>query len=90
MPIGGFLDSVPSIMYVGAHVIFLLVGLWAFKIAFDKASKFAAAFWLYVTSQIVFLAYFDGIITMKMGVLVEQTLMVTMVAWIVRKTTDFA
>lgn len=80
MPIGGFLDPTPSIMYVGAHVIFLLVGLWAFKIAFHKASKFAAAFWLYVASQIVFLAHFDGIITMKMGVLVEQTLMVIMVA----------
>jgi len=75
---------------VGVHLIFLLVGLWTFKIAFDKASKFAAAFSLYVASQIVFLAYFDGIITMKMGVLVEQTLMVIMVAWIVKKTTDFA
>lgn len=89
MPIGGFLDSVPSMMYVGTHVIFLLVGLWAFKKASDKKSKFAPAFWLYIASQIVFLGFFGGIITMKMGVLIEQTLMVIMVLWIVTKTSDF-
>lgn len=71
MPIGGFLDSVPSMMYVGAHVIFLLVGLWALKRASDKKSKFASALSLYIASEIVFLGFFGGMITMKMGVLVE-------------------
>lgn len=86
MPIGGFLDTLPAMLFVGAHVIFLLVGLWAVKKATGDKLRFAWALWLYVVSQPVFLAFFGGLITMKMAVLLEQTLMVIMVlAIVVRK-----
>ena len=54
MPIGGFLDTFPAMLYVAAHVIFLLVGLWAVKRATDDHARFASALWLYVLSQPVF------------------------------------
>ena len=73
MPIGSFLDAFPAAIFISAHVIFLAVGLWAVR----KAG--AGAFWLYVASQVVFLAFFGGALTMKMAVLIEQTLMVVLV-----------
>jgi len=85
MPIGGFLDSLPTMLYVAAHVLFLAVGIWAWKKATDAKQPFASAFWLYVASQIVFLAFFGGVITMKMAVLLEQTLIVIMVFYIVTR-----
>ena len=85
MPIGGFLDSLPTMLYVAAHIIFFVVGVWAWKKATDNKLAFASAFWLYVASQVVFLAFFGGVITMKMAVLVEQTLIVIMVLYIVTR-----
>ena len=82
MPIGGFLDELPSIMFVGAHVVFLLVGLWAIKKATGNQAGYAWAFLLYVVSQVIFLGFFGGILTMKMAVLLEQTLIVIMVIWV--------
>ncbi len=82
MPIGGFLDSFPTLLFVAVHVVFLIVGVWAWKKAAGARRKFAAAFWLYAVSQIVFLAFFGGAITLKMAVLLEQTLVVIMVLWI--------
>lgn len=35
MPMGGFLDSLPSVLFVTAHVIFILAGVWAWKKATD-------------------------------------------------------
>jgi len=80
MPFGTFLDSLPSSLFVCAHVMFLVVGLWAVKKLSDARAPFAQVIWLYAVSQIVFLAFFSGAITMKMGVLVEQTLMVIVIA----------
>ena len=85
MPIGGFLDTLPTMLYVAAHIAFLLVGIWAWKKASDAKQIFASALWLYVASQIVFLSFFGGIITMKMAVLLEQTLIVIMVILIVTR-----
>lgn len=85
MPIGGFLDTLPSMLYVAAHVMFLLVGIWAWRKATTNKQAFAPAFLIYVASQIVFLGFFGGIITMKMGVLIEQTLIVIMVLYIVTR-----
>ena len=85
MPFGAFLDALPSMLYVAVHIIFLLVGIWAWKKATDAKQNFASAFWLYVASQIVFLGFFGGIITIKMAVLLEQTLMVVMVIYIVTR-----
>jgi uncharacterized membrane protein len=82
MPIGSFLDSLPALLFVAAHVVFLGVGLWAVK---NAASGYARAFWLYVASQVVFLSFFGGLFTMKMAVLLEQTLMVVMVVAIGRR-----
>jgi uncharacterized membrane protein len=45
----------------------------------------APLFWLYAASQVIFLAFFGGVITMKMAVLIEQTLIVVMVAMITMK-----
>ena len=90
MPIGGFLDSLPTMLYVAAHVIFLAVGLWVIKKAKENKMKFSSAFWLYIASQVVFLAYFGGVLTMKMAVLIDQTLMVIMVLWIVTQKSESA
>lgn len=80
MPFGSFLDSWPSLLFVGAHGLFLLVGLWAANRVTGARAPFASVLWLYAISQIGFLAYFGGAITMKMAVLTEQTLMVVLIA----------
>ena len=90
MPIGSFLDSLPTMLYVAAHIVFLLVGLWAWKKATDSKLPFASAFWLYIASQVVFLTFFGGIITLKMAVLLEQTLIVIMVIYIVTRKAQSA
>ena len=90
MPIGSFLDSLPTMLYVAAHIVFLLVGLWAWKKATDNKLPFASAFWLYIASQVVFLTFFGGIITVKMAVLLEQTLIVIMVIYIVTRKAQSA
>lgn len=82
MPVGIFLDALPSALFIGAHVVFLLIGLWGVTKATRDRRPFAGAFWLYVLSQVVFLAFFGGAFTMKMAVLLEQTLVVIMVVWI--------
>ena len=64
MPLGTFLDSMPALLFIAAHVLFLGVAIWA-------AQASAPLFWLYAVSQVIFLAFFGGLITMKMGVLVE-------------------
>lgn len=78
MPFGAFLDSLPSTLFIAAHVLFLALGVWAVRRA--GTAPFASAFWLYAGSQIFFLAFFGGVLTMKMAVLVEQTLIAVMVA----------
>ncbi len=85
MPIGTFLDSMPTILFISTHVVFLLIGLWAVKKALDMNLPFAKAFWLYPLVHIGFLSYFGGIFTFKMAVLLEQILIVIMVVWIVSK-----
>ena len=83
MPVGGFLDSFPATLFIACHVLFLVVGLWAMRQAAPRLP--AAAFWLYVVSQIGFLAFFGGVLTLKMAVLIEQMLILVFVVWIVRK-----
>ena len=78
MPFGTFLDSFPSALYIGAHLLFLVFGIWAVRRA--GLAKYAPAFWLYAASQVFFLAFFGGALTMKMAVLVEQMLIAAMVA----------
>ena len=85
MPVDGFLDSLPAMLFIGAHVLFLVVGLWAWRSATASKLPFRSAFWLYIVSQVVFLAYFGGALTMKMAVLIEQTLMLIFVVLLVRK-----
>jgi len=84
MPFGSFLDTFPSALYIGAHLLFLAVGFWAVRRA--TGARYAPALWLYAASQIVFLLYFGGVITMKMAVLVEQTLIVVMVLMVASTT----
>ena len=79
MPIGNFLDSLPSALYIAAHILFIIAGFWAMKKSKENNQKFASLFWLYIITQMFFLGFFGGIITMKMAVLLEQTLMVIMV-----------
>lgn len=83
MPIGTFLDAMPSTLFIAAHVIFLLVGIWAFRKAKQKQLRYATAFLLYIVVHIGFLAFFGGFFTLKMSVLLEQMLIVAMVLWIV-------
>ena len=85
MPIGGFLDSFPTMLFVAAHVLFLGVGIWAMRRAAQAKLPFSSAFWLYIVSQVGFLAVFGGVLTLKMGVLLEQTLILIFVLLLVRK-----
>ena len=80
MPFGSFLDSLPSMLFASAHVLFLLVGVWVARKVSEARAPFASVIWLYAVSQVVFLAFFGGLITMKMAVLVEQMLMVVTMA----------
>ena len=89
MPIGSFLESFPSALFIAAHLLFLGLGLWAWKRT-SARPWLANAFWLYVVSQPVFLAFFGGAVTMKMAVLVEQTLMAAMVLAIALRQPDSA
>ncbi|MFI5155469.1 MAG: hypothetical protein ACHQEM_04765 [Chitinophagales bacterium] len=79
MPIGSFLDSLPKALYIGAHILFIVAGFWAMKKAKENKHSFAPLLWLYIITQFFFLAFFGDIITMKMAVLLEQTLLVIMV-----------
>ena len=76
---GSFLDSLPTMLFVGAHVLFLAVGIWAARKVAARRAAYAPAFWLYAASQVLLLAFFGGFITMKMAVLLEQTLIVILV-----------
>lgn len=82
MPVGGFLDSFPTALFVAAHLAFLVVGIWAVRQLSRSAVAYAPALALYVAAQLVFLAVFGGALTLKMGVLIEQTLVVVMVLWL--------
>ena len=76
MPVGTFLDSIPSLLFISAHVMFLGVAAWAWRSSTNAKSKLARVFVLYGVSQLVFLGFFGGVITMKLAVLIEQTLLV--------------
>jgi hypothetical protein len=82
MPVGGFLDSFPTLLFVVAHLVFLIVGVWAMRKASQAGLPFANMLWLYIISQIGFLAVFGGVLTLKMGVLLEQILIVILVVMI--------
>ena len=86
-PAGRFLDDVPQVLYALAHVMFLATGIWLWARAQDASLPYAAAFTLYVVSQVGFLAFFARLITMKTAVLIEQTLMFAMLLLIVLKAT---
>jgi len=75
MPLGTFLDSLPALLFISAHLIFLGLGVWAARMNGARS----AAFWLYAVSQVLFLTFFGGVITMKMAVLLEQTLVAALV-----------
>jgi hypothetical protein len=85
MPVGGFLDSFPALVFIVAHVAFLAVGVWAMRRAAQSKLPFSSAFWLYIVSQVGFLAVFGGALTLRMGVLLEQTLILIFVILLVRK-----
>ena len=85
MPLGGFLDTMPAGLFISAHILFLIVGIWVAKRAMDNKLPYAGAFWLYVITQLIFLAVFGKWFTLKLGVLLEQTLLVIMIIWITVK-----
>ena len=85
MPIGTFLDALPPALFIVAHVIFLSVGVWAAMKAAKNKLEYAPAFWLYVVVHLGFLAFFAGVFTFKMSVLLEQALILIMVLWISMK-----
>ena len=82
-PFGGFLDQLPQALYVMAHLVFLAAGVWFVIRAHDNALPHAEALALYAVSQLGFLAYFARAITMKLAVLMEQTLVFVMLLAIV-------
>ena len=87
MPFGKFLDDLPTVLYVVAHVAFLGIGLWLWALARGDKLEWAWALLLYAASQVVFFGFFAKWITLKMAVLTEQMLMVAMVVVIVLQGT---
>lgn len=87
VPAGQFLDDLPSGLYVAAHVMFVAVGLWLWSRASSHALPYSAALALYAVSQVGFFAYFAHLVTMKVAVLLEQTLVFAMVLLIVLRAT---
>ncbi|MSQ22528.1 MAG: hypothetical protein EXR53_04375 [Dehalococcoidia bacterium] len=83
LPVGKFLDDLPKAVYVVTHVLFLGIGVWLWARARGNDLPYSEALLLYSISQIVFFGYFANLITMKMAVLAEQTLMIVMVLWII-------
>lgn len=79
MPFGTFLDQLPAALFIAAHLAFLAVGAWAVY-ATSPRRAVSRAFGLYAISQLAFLAFFGGALTLKMAVLLEQTLLVVLVA----------
>jgi hypothetical protein len=82
MPIGAFLDSFPSVLFIAAHLMFLVLGIWGWRATARSKGSLSPLFWLYVVAQAVFLGFFARALTMKMAVLLEQTLMAAMIAMI--------
>ena len=82
MPIGGFLDAFPTALFVTVHIAELAVGVWAIRALTNGKAPYAYALALYAISQIGFLAVFGGAFTLKLGVLIEQMLVLGMVLWI--------
>ena len=85
MPIGGFLDSLPALLFIGAHIVFIVVGIWAWRRSIQSGLPFSSVFLLYIISQIGFLAFFGGVMTLKLAVLFDQTLILILVILLVRK-----
>lgn len=67
--------------------MFLAVGLGLWARANNYALPYSGALALYALSQLGFFAYFSNGITMKMAVLIEQTLVFAMVLLIVFRAT---
>ena len=86
MPVGGFLDSIPTAVFVSVHLVELAIGVWAIRSLTTGRAPYAYAFALYAISQIGFLTVFGGAITLKFGVLIEQMLVLAMVLWIALRT----
>ena len=87
LPLGGFLDDLPKVLYVGAHVAFLGMGIWLWARAHGAGLPYPEALLLYALSQIVFFGFFANWITLKMAVLSEQMLIGAMVLVIVVRAT---
>lgn len=79
MVIGGFLDTLPSALFIAAHVMFLGLGVWAATRREATLPTRTSLFWLYAISQIGFLGFFAGVVTLKMAVLIEQMLVAVIV-----------
>ena len=79
MVIGGFLDALPSALFIAAHVMFLGLGIWAATRRAPALATRTTLFWLYAISQIGFLGFFAGVLTLKMAVLIEQMLVAVIV-----------
>ncbi len=78
MPFGAFLDQFPAALFIAAHLLFLGIGGWAIY-STGRSPVVARAFGLYAVSQLMLLSTFFGVLTLKMAVLLEQTLIVLLV-----------
>jgi len=82
MPFGEFLEDSPTVLFVSTHVLMIGIGIWAIVRTRSRSAAISNALWLYLASQPVFLAFFAGLITLKMTVVTEQTLIIAMVIWL--------
>ena len=80
---GGFLDDLPKAVYVVAHIAFFVVGIGLWVHARSTTFPAPGALLMYVASQAVFFAFFADSITLKMAVLLEQTLMLLLLCVLV-------
>jgi len=82
MPFGEFLEDFPTVLFVSTHVLMLGLGVWAMVRTRGRSAVVSNALLLYVVSQPLFFAYWAGLLTLKMTVVTEQTLVMAMVIWL--------
>jgi hypothetical protein len=87
MPFGDFLDAFPTLLFVSVHATFLVIAIWAIRRLSRYGLAFAPAL-VYAATQLALLAVLGGVLTLKMGVVIEQTLVVLLVVWLTLRVTS--
>jgi hypothetical protein len=85
MKIGNFLETLPSEFYLALMVLYLVLGVWAYRKAAVSKLAYAPAFLLYVLTQAAFIAMHYHLLRVNTTLVFGSVLLAVMVIWIVVK-----